>query len=96
MPYPTTTEGYAGKSEPLTPPNPVSAVHSTFNRMTSVSDRILSLEAKLVGAVPTEAKGPVPAPSNGILGELHRAAEEADAVINKMHAALDRIENQLP
>lgn len=77
-------------------PTPIEMVDDAAGRVGSLASRISNLAARLVGEVPTGSDAKPSPERAGQLGTVADRAENIFYAVNAMHAAIDRIEQQLP
>ncbi len=77
-------------------PTPFDMVEDATARVGNVANRVSALAARLVGETPTGSDGSTGPARSGQLGTVADRADSIVYAVNAMHAALDRIEAQLP
>jgi hypothetical protein len=77
-------------------PSPFEMVDDAAGRVGSFADRLNTLAARLVGELPSGCDANAKPGRSGQLGTVADRADNIFYAVNAMHAALDRIEQQLP
>lgn len=86
-----------GSAQPPAPPNFADALRSAEEDVVGLADRVMSLQIKLVGLVPTPDKpGEAVSVPEGVLPTAYRSAARIAGAVRRMHESLDRIDSALP